>query len=673
MKLVFDRLLLFPFLSFILIDSLSAQSAQELIYLQQMNDQRSKTQQQLPAPGLGGEAQAPGLPGRAAISPYVPFLLEETEAPEINHFGYDFFTLRNEVAFWENLPTPVSYLLGPGDELIIALWGETQLRSSLIISRDGKIYDEKVGLLNISGKTMEEAKIYLKNQFGRIYATLKGRNPSTYMDVSLGALRSINVNFVGQVKYPGVYPVHPFSTVITGLIQAGGVDTLGSLRNVQIKRDGKLYSTVDLYAYFLQGELPDKIQLRDQDIIVIPMKNLEVTIDSAVVRPGIYEGVTGETIYDLIHYAGGLKPSSSAEVGLKRIVPLEKRRGKFNHENFYLELENTKLIEIQAGDHISVRHIFHEQQIIQLIGQVKVPGIYNFFEGMMLTDLLELGGGLRDSSFLKSMYLDKAEIIRRQPESRYADNINVNLSELIKHNENSDIALQNLDRVVIHANPNYFERENIWILGEVNIPGSYPLLSDAESLMSMIIRAGGLTSKALDGGIAIYRDKIYFEKPPRDKTDVQEEKKTDLFQTTEKNKEEDNNKIRLAWKDNAVVLMPGDSIVVKERTGTVYVTGEVYNPGLVEFQKGKSIRYYLDSAGSINNYGDRNNVIVILPNGITIPWHTFSSPKIIDGSTIVVYKKADMTPFDLNQFAASTVSLLTSLITIIVLSQQLGG
>ena len=117
--------------------------------------------------------------------------------------------------------------------------------------------------------------------------------------------------------------------------------------------------------------------------------------------------------------------------------------------------------------------------------------------------------------------------------------------------------------------------------------------------------------------------------------------------------------------------MPGDSIAVKEKVGAVFVTGEVYFEGLIEFQRNKSIRYYLDSAGGINNYGDRNNVVVVYPNGITVPWRRLRSPKILDGSTIVVYQKEDLRPFDYTSFASNTASLLSSLITIIVLSQQL--
>lgn len=608
-----------------------------------------------------------GLPKKAKLTPYTPQIIIGKEK-KLEHFGYKFFSQRDTVAFWENLPTPVNYLLGPGDELVISLWGETQLREKYIISREGNIYDQKVGLLNITGKSMQETKIYMKEQFSRVYATLKGQNSSTFIDVSLGELRSINVNFVGQVKYPGVYPVHPFSTVITGLIQSGGVDTSGSLRNIQIKRDGKIFSKIDLYAYLLKGALPSEIQLRDQDIVVIPFKNSIVTVDSAVVSPGIFETAKGETIFNIIQYAGGLKAKSSSVIGLQRIKPMNKRNTNDTFESFYLNLDESKLIEVQNGDYITVRSIFQQQQFVQLIGQVKVPGIYNYYNGMRIKDLLKFGGGFEDSTFLKSIYKTKAEIIRRDPTSRYEKIITINLENI---SENQNIVLQNLDRIVIHANLNYFERKNVQILGEVNIPGSYPLLNDNESLKSLLNRAGDLSSKALDNGISIYRESVYFENPPEDKflNQIQTQMEGGEIQGKEEKGKKD--KIKLAWEGLSVILMPGDSIVVKEKVGAVFVTGQVYNSGLVEFQNGKSIRYYLDSAGGINNYGNRNNVIVVYPNGITVPWRRFRSPKIMDGSTIVVYQKADITPFDATAFAMNTTSLLSSLITLIVLVNQM--
>ena len=132
-----------------------------------------------------------------------PFSIDNS----LKHFGYDFFVKRDTISFMENFSVPSDYVLGPGDELIISIWGETQIRNNYVITRDGKIYDERVGLLFLSGKKISEARDYLKLQFGKVYSTLVGDNPSSYLDLTLGELNSINVNFVGNVEYPGVYPL----------------------------------------------------------------------------------------------------------------------------------------------------------------------------------------------------------------------------------------------------------------------------------------------------------------------------------------------------------------------------------------------------------------------------------------------------------------------------------
>jgi len=659
------------------------QSIQDLQKLKTEYEKFQKSQGQLKLPTEIEQQIDPttGLPKRANIFPYqYQFGFKDSIDKQLKHFGHDFFVRRDTVAFWENLPTPANYLLGPGDELIISLWGETQLRQSFSISREGNIYDEKVGILNLMGKNISEAEQYLITQFGRVYSTLKGRPSTTFMDVSLGNLRSINVNFVGEVKFPGVYPVHPFSNVITALIQAGGVDTTGSIRNIKIRRNNENYATVDLYNYLLKGDVPNNIQLRDQDIVVIPVRTSTITIDSAVVRPGIYESISGETIGQMISYAGGLKPHASSSIGLKRIIPIEERSAlSSNIQNYYLNYSIIQLTHAQNGDVITALGMFKTISQVEIIGQIKKPGFYHYYSGMTIKDLIKLGGGFNDTTYFKSVYSIRGELVRRDPESRYEKIITVDLKNVMNGDSSNNVNLENLDRFVVHANLNFFERKNVQILGEVNIPGSYPLINDDESLQSLLNRAGGFSSKALEGGVSIYREKTYFEDPPEDKIlaklqdQDQYQPQTSMGQTKISliDEKDDNKKVKLAWEGLGVILMPGDSIVVKERVGAVFVTGEVYNAGLVEFQSGKSIRYYLDSVGGINNYGNRNNVIVVYPNGITVPWRRFRSPKILDGSTIVVYQKADITPFDATEFASNTTSLLSSIVTIMVLSRQL--
>ena len=316
-----------------------SQSAQDLQKMKSEYERLQKGQsniQQSPSSQLNVGIDT-GIPSQAILSTY-PFEAMDSVEIGLKHFGYDFFTLRDTVKFWENLPATANYLLGPGDELIVTLWGETQVRETYTISREGKIYNDKVGLMNMGGKTIGQSKKYLMDQFSRVYATLKGERPSTFMDVSLGKLRSINVNFVGEVKFPGVYPIHSFSTVITGLIQAGGIDTTGSLRNIRILRDGKKFTDIDLYSYLLKGNVPNQIQLRDQDVVVVPVRLSRVEIDSAVVRPGIYESISGETIRQMIDNAGGLTPFASSIIGLERITPIQNRKkDEIDYKNYYID------------------------------------------------------------------------------------------------------------------------------------------------------------------------------------------------------------------------------------------------------------------------------------------------------------------------------------------------
>tara|TARA_Y100000590_G_scaffold346139_1_gene396303 strand:- start:64941 stop:66980 length:2040 start_codon:yes stop_codon:yes gene_type:complete len=618
-----------------------------------------------------------GRPMTTQLIPYSP-LKKDSSATDL-YYGYDFFTKRDTVSFWESLPAPANYLLGPGDELVISLWGETQLRQTYIISRDGKIYDEKVGLLNVTGKSINDLEKHLIDQFGRIYSTIKGSKPSTFLDVSLGQLRSINVNFVGEITYPGVYPIHPFSTVITGLIQAGGVDTTGSLRNIQIIREGNLFSNVDLYDYLLKGSLPKKIQLRDNDIVLIPVRKSSVKIDSAVIRPGVYEAQPGETLKQLLNYAGGLKPNASKTISLERITPIEERN-KINLpiNNYFIEYNNSNLFIVENGDKIKVRYMFDVLQKVEIIGQIKSPGQYSYFPGMVLSDLVELGGGFRDSTFLKSIYTQRGELVRRNPDARYETVIELSLKNIYGENGIGKMKLQNLDRFVVHANPNYFEKENIKIIGEVNIPGSYPLISDNETLSSLLYRAGGVTSKALPDGIAIYRDKKYFDIDNYEKEINQpDENPTDNiennFEVQDREKGTDLDKVRVSWNNKSLIIMPGDSIVIKEITGTVNIAGEVYNPGLVEFHNNKSLRYYLNAGGGITERGNKKGIVVIYPNGVVNPKKWFSSPKIKDGSTIIVNPKKDQEPLDITAFAANWTSIISSMVSLVILTQQINS
>ncbi len=650
---------------------LSMVFGQTLQDLQKIRDEYEKMQRNPSKPSdLNDINDDPKSDPRLAIIPKYNFTGKDSLDTRLKYFGYDFFTNRDSLRFWENLPTTSDYILGPGDKLVISLWGETQIRNNYTVSRSGNIYDDKVGLLNISGKTINQALIYLKGQFGRVYSTLNNSNPRTFIDLSIGELRSINVNFVGEVKFPGVYAIHPFSTVITGLIQSGGVDTTGSLRKIKIIREGVESKTIDLYDYFLKGSITEDIQLKNSDIVFIPIRNSTIKIDSAVMRPGIYEAKDNENLQEIINYAGGITNSASRNISISRIIPINKRiTGNSPHENYYVDLYNDKLMKIRDGDEILVRDIYETSNGIKVIGQVKKPGIYNYYKGMRVRDLIDLTGILDDSTYRKSIFLDRAEIVRKNPETRYEDVIEINLKLLFDGNDNYNLELENQDKFVIHANRNYFEKKTVIISGEVRIPGSYPLISDNETLKSIIDRAGGFTERAQKKGISIYRDIKYidYEEKQEDQELAQNDYGINLEQP---NKEE---YVRVAWKNNEIKMMPGDSIIIKEKTGTVYVSGQVYNPGLVEFQEGRSINYYINAAGGINQKGNKRDVIIIYSNGIVAPKKLLFNTKIEDGSSVIVNKKEEKSSFNIAEFTTTTLSIVSTTVTILVLTQQLSN
>ena len=650
------------------ISNIYSQSIQELQRMKSEYEKIDQNNSQLDRPSNNQNQIQSNLPNKANLIPFSSNQISDSTDNKSKFFGYNYLMPKDTVSFWENLPTPSNYLLGPGDEIIITLWGETQFRQTFIISRDGKIYDNKVGLLNLTGNSIEDAKKYLLNQFSRIYSTLKGKTPSTYIDVSLGQLRSININFVGEVMNPGVYPVHPFSSVITGLIQAGGVDTTGTLRNIKIIRNGDESIDVDLYNYFLKGSLPKNIQLRDQDIVFVPVRKSKITVDSSVVRPGYYEAIPGETIMNIIEYSGGLNEKASNVIGINRIIPFKKRElTKRTNKNYYIDYDLSANEKVVNGDIITVQKIFNSVSEVEIIGQVKRPNVYYHYPGMTLKDLILLGGGFSDSTFLNSVYKGRAELVRKNPLSRFEEVIKIDLSKVINGGVGGNILLQNLDRFVVHANLNFFEKENIQILGEVNIPGMYPLTLENESLSSFLDRAGGLTTKALNDGIEIYRDSKYFNNINEFIKPIYEDNLIEPVQL-EENKEP--SRIRVAWKNKKILLMPGDSVVVKENTRTIKISGEVYNPGLVEFRKGKSLRYYINSVGGITNKGSRTDIIVVYANGLVSPKKWFFSPKVENGSIIIINRKPLQEPFDLTQFATNWTSIIASVITTIILSKQ---
>ena len=194
--------------------------------------------------------------------------------------------------------------------MIIEIWGDTQLRAIHIVDQYGKINIDKIGQIYLSGVALKDVKKKLLHKFQNVYSPLKGQKGTAFLDISIGKLKSINVTFLGETMAPGIHAIHPYSTIITALMQTGGINKIGSLRNIQIIRKGKTKTNLDIYDYFLKGNAESDIRLLDGDILFIPIRYTTNFVTGQVMRPAIYELLPNETLADIIHFAGGLKANS---------------------------------------------------------------------------------------------------------------------------------------------------------------------------------------------------------------------------------------------------------------------------------------------------------------------------------------------------------------------------
>ena len=324
----------------------------------------------------------------AAFDPFSDFAdvsVDTLRGPMI--FGMDFF--RNERLTFEpslNVPTPEDYKLGPGDEIIIDVWGASEQTYIEEVSPEGSIRIRDLGPIYVNGLTVERASTRIKYRLKAIYSTL---GDNTFAEVSLGGVRSIKVNVVGEVVMPGTYTLSSFATAFNSLYVAGGPNENGSLRDIRIFRAGSHIATLDAYDYLVNGA-GDGIILQNQDVVSVQPYVNRVELTGEVKRPAIYETLDGEALADLLEISGGF-----AEAAYEGNLNIERNDG--NSRSVVTVTSNRfELEELRNGDRIEVRRIsnlFTNRVILE--GAVNQPGIYELTEGLTLRALLDLGEGLR--------------------------------------------------------------------------------------------------------------------------------------------------------------------------------------------------------------------------------------------------------------------------------------
>ncbi|MEE8341538.1 MAG: SLBB domain-containing protein [Candidatus Neomarinimicrobiota bacterium] len=569
-------------------------------------------------------------------------LIDTIEIEEPAYFGYKFFNTPDKFAVFDNIPIPGNYHLGPGDQLIISIWGATQSRSRHLINRDGDIFIDGVGQINLAGLDINAVENILEERFSEVYSTLKGNNPSTFLSISLGQLKSINISFVGEVSSPGIHAVHPFSDITTALLQVGGVDTIGSLRNIQVIRDGDDFINFDFYEYLVSGKTKLNTRLLSGDIIFVPVRQSTVSIEGEINRPGIYESKSGESIAELIHFAGDLTQKAQPKLEIYRLLPINERISEdYAYKVFYSNIEQLTNEPAKDIERIRVLSVPDVTREVSIFGQVKTSGTYAYEDSMTILDLLKIAGGLNDKTYLESIFTKEAEVIRHETNSIYPKRISINLQQLLDNQNDQNIKLQNRDIVLVRENINYTEPEYVTLSGKINIPGKYTIQQKEETLSDILLRAGGFSSNAFVNGLQMYRDSM-----------------------------------QVVLHGYDVFVAGGDSVHVPEPPGVIKIEGEVNREGLVQFVKGKSISYYIERAGGFSYNADKRNVIIQYANGNVRKKKSFLfarlsfSPPIRDGSTIIVYTKEPKPPFNATQFLAATASATTSIMTLYLVYQN---
>ena len=410
----------------------------------------------------------------------------EDLAREDQVFGRNIFNTRN-LTFEPsvNLATPANYRLGPGDEVIIDIWGASQNTIRQQISPEGTINISKIGPVNLSGMTVSAANDYLKNALNKIYNGLNNTtDPTSDIRLTLGNIRTIQINVMGEVVQPGTYALSSFSTVFHALYRAGGVSDIGSLRNVQLVRNGKNIATIDVYEFIMKGNTQDDIRLQEGDVVIVPAYDVLVKISGKVKRPMRFEMKKDENLATLIKYAGGFEADAYT-----RSLRVVRQNGEEYEVNTVKDIDYN-IYKMRNGDVVTAEAILNRfTNKLEIRGAVYRPGIYQL-SGKLNTirELVNEAQGLTGDAFLNRA------VLYRQREDLTSEVVQIDIRSIM-NGTSPNLALMKNDILYIPSIHDLEDRGNVTVHGEVAHPDSYPY-ADNMTLEDLIIQAGGLKEAA---------------------------------------------------------------------------------------------------------------------------------------------------------------------------------
>jgi len=443
----------------------------------------------VPVAEVKSQKDAEALEVRRAFASFSRDAKPLTVDTNLKQFGYELFAGSPDTfAPATDVPVPAEYVLGPGDELNVHLYGREDEELVLVVDREGEIAFPSLGPVSVAGMGFAEAKAFIAQQ-------VKEKLVGITADISMGKLRSIRIFALGDVERPGSYTVSGLSTISNALFVSGGIKKTGSLRNIQLKRNGQLMAVIDLYDFLLKGDTSEDERLMPGDVVFVPPVGKTAGVAGQVVRPAIYELKRERSVGDLIRLSGGLLPTAYKDMSLIERIATSGGRSVVK-----ISLSKRKPVTLlKNGDLLKVFSVTdYENNPVYLLGHVKRPGKYAWHKGMRLKELLPSADML-----LPEAKLDYGVIERESGINRETSIVHFNVLDAI--NSKQSIRLQARDKVYVFKRAQLREMPTVKISGSVQKPGSYELKKDMR-LWDLIMATGGLNRDAMTGDVELYRE-----------------------------------------------------------------------------------------------------------------------------------------------------------------------
>ena len=692
---------------------------------------------------------------------------DKAPQPQKNNeiFGMDFFK-NPKISFTPNLnmATPENYQVGPGDELLVEVWGATEGNFKQKVDAEGNIFLNGVGRIHVAGLSFSEVKAKINSFLKRIYSGISapdGSYAKIYTGVTITQVRTVKVNIIGEVMVPGTYSLSSLSTVLNALYACGGPSESGSFREISLVRGGKKIANFDIYDFLINGSEKGNLGLQDQDVIIVPPYKNRVWVEGQVKRKGFYEMLNSETLANLVSFFGGFTSDAFTNTLVLERIKEAKREVK------EIDFSEISKLKMQNGDRLKVHAITNEyQNRLSIGGAVYQPGVYEYKEGMTALDLLNRANGvkkdaslnrglifrtenrvdyqtlsfsvkdlienkhnitLKDNDSLYIFYKDALQYkkfvkvegaVNKPQELSYMENMTVEdaislagglsngadpsvievfretndgnfekLSQAFKVSSNNELksegevmVLQPNDVVSVRYIKGFTPLQTVSVMGEVLYPGVYSIQSKNEHISDLLERVGGFTPFAYKEGATLVRKKT-------EEGEIQQEDFLDELISQESTSTESSKSLKkVAKKTNEyrigidvskilkhkhskydLLLNEGDMLLIPSERQTVEIRGEVLAPSMVRFQKGQSLRQYIDQAGGFSNRAKKRSIYVLYANGSIKSTRTSlffkNYPELAPGAIIIVPSK----PEKKEMSTGETIGIISAITTMGVL------